>query len=48
MNNPQLNKHGELQHLLTIEGMTEEGCVRLIEAAKKSASILFTLLHQRK
>src|SRR3990167_7445784 len=27
MNNPQLNKHGELQHLLTTEGLPE-GIVR--------------------
>ncbi len=32
--NPQLNKHGELQHLLTIEGLPREMILRILDTAQ--------------
>ncbi|MBL8479860.1 MAG: aspartate carbamoyltransferase catalytic subunit, partial [Sterolibacteriaceae bacterium] len=31
--NPQLNKHGELNHLLTIEGLPREVLARILDTA---------------
>ncbi len=31
--NPQLNKHGELQHLLTIEGLPRDVITRILDTA---------------
>ena len=31
--NPQLNKNGELQHLLTIEGLPRDVLVRILDTA---------------
>ena len=33
MRNPQLNAHGELQHLLTIEGLPREVIVHILDTA---------------
>lgn len=33
MNNPQLNSHGELQHLLTIEGLPKEVLIHILDTA---------------
>jgi len=33
MHNPQLNKHGELQHLLSIDGLSREMVVKILDTA---------------
>ena len=33
MHNPQLNKHGELQHLLAIEGLPKSTLLRILDTA---------------
>jgi len=39
MHNPQLNKHGELQHLLTIEGLPKAVITRILDTASSFVSI---------
>ena len=39
MHNPQLNKNGELQHLLTIEGLPREMVVRILDTASSFVGI---------
>jgi aspartate carbamoyltransferase catalytic subunit len=39
MHNPQLNKHGELQHLLSIEGLSRELLVRILDTASGFVSV---------
>ena len=34
MRNPQLNKHGELQHLLTLDGLPREVIIKILDLAK--------------
>lgn len=38
-NNPQLNKHGELQHLLTIEGLSAEMLRHILDTAEPFVSV---------
>ena len=38
-NNPQLNKHGELQHLLTIEGLPKAIIHHILDTASSFAGI---------
>jgi len=33
MHNPQLNKHGELQHLLTLEGLPKAMITRILDGS---------------
>ena len=37
--NPQLNSHGELQHLLTIEGLPREMLLRILDTAEQFVSV---------
>ena len=39
MHNPQLNQHGELQHLLTIEGLSREMLVHILDTASGFVSV---------
>ena len=39
MRNPQLNEHGELQHLLTIEGLPKEVLTRILDIASSFVSV---------
>lgn len=39
MRNPQLNQHGELQHLLTIEGLPREVLTHILDTAASFANI---------
>src|SRR3569832_2346940 len=39
MHNPQLNKHGELQHLLTVEGLPKAVITRILDTASSYVSI---------
>jgi len=39
MSNPQLNEHGELQHLLTIEGLPREVLTHILDTASSFLSI---------
>ena len=39
MHNPQLNKHGELQHLLTIEGLPKSIITHILDTASSFVSI---------
>src|SRR3569833_705316 len=39
MHNPQLNKHGELQHLLTVEGLPKAVSTRILDTASSLVSI---------
>jgi len=39
MHNPQLNKHGELQHLLTVEGLPKAVITRILDTASSFVSI---------
>ena len=39
MRNPQLNKNGELQHLLTLEGLPKDVIVRILDTAGSFVSI---------
>jgi aspartate carbamoyltransferase catalytic subunit len=39
MRNPQLNKNGELQHLLTLEGLPKDVVVRILDTAASFVSI---------
>jgi aspartate carbamoyltransferase catalytic subunit len=39
MRNPQLNKHGELQHLLTLEGLPKDVVLRILDTAASFVSI---------
>ena len=36
MRNPQLNKHGELQHLLTLDGLPREIVTTILDTARPS------------
>ena len=39
MHNPQLNQHGELQHLLTIEGLPKEVLTHILDTASSFVSV---------
>ena len=39
MHNPQLNEHGELQHLLTIEGLPKEVLTHILDTAASFVSV---------
>jgi aspartate carbamoyltransferase catalytic subunit len=39
MHNPQLNKHGELQHLLTLEGLPKAMITRILDIAASFVSV---------
>lgn len=39
MHNPQLNQHGELQHLLTIEGLPKEVLAHILDTAASYVSV---------
>src|SRR3569833_1325187 len=39
MHNPQLNKHGELQHLLTVEGLPKAVITRILDTASSFVGI---------
>jgi len=39
MHNPQLNKHGELQHLLTLEGLPRAMITRILDTAASFVSV---------
>ena len=39
MHNPQLNKHGELQHLLTTEGLPKAVIHHILDTASSFVSI---------
>src|SRR5213082_2977970 len=39
MHNPQLNQHGELQHLLTIEGLPKAVVTRILDTASSFVGI---------
>ncbi len=39
MHNPQLNKHGELQHLLTLEGLPKAMITRILDTAASFVSV---------
>src|SRR3954462_14024235 len=39
MHNPQLNKHGELQHLLTIEGLPKSVITQILDTASSFVSV---------
>ncbi len=39
MQNPQLNRHGELQHLLTIDGLSREMLVHILDTASGFVSV---------
>ena len=39
MHNPQLNKHGELQHLLTIEGLPRAVVTRILDTASSFVGV---------
>lgn len=39
MNNPQLNKHGELQHLLSIEGLPRSILTHILDTAESFAGV---------
>jgi aspartate carbamoyltransferase catalytic subunit len=39
MHNPQINKHGELQHLLTIEGLPKAMITRILDTASSFVSL---------
>ncbi|RBA25191.1 aspartate carbamoyltransferase catalytic subunit [Herminiimonas fonticola] len=39
MHNPQLNKNGELQHLLTIEGLPKSNIIHILDTASSFVSI---------
>ena len=39
MHNPQLNKHGELQHLLTLDGLPRDVILHILDTAASFVSI---------
>ncbi|MGB0129621.1 MAG: aspartate carbamoyltransferase catalytic subunit [Rhodocyclaceae bacterium] len=39
MHNPQLNKHGELRHLLTIDGLPRDILIKILDTAAPFASV---------
>ncbi len=39
MHNPQLNKHGELQHLLTLEGLPRAMITRILDTAESFVGV---------
>jgi aspartate carbamoyltransferase catalytic subunit len=39
MHNPQLNKHGELQHLLTIDGLPKSIVNHILDTASSFVSV---------
>ena len=39
MRNPQLNKHGELQHLLTLDGLPREIVTTILDTATPFAAV---------